>query len=319
MARTRDGGIARKRFGQHFLVDRSVIAAIVEAIAPRAGDRLVEIGPGRGALTGPLLSAIAAVAARAGAVGAADTGAAAGSAGATGATGAAAVTGGTAAEPGDRPLLEVIEIDRDLAPRLARQFGGRLLIHQADALTVDFGAGPPLRLVGNLPYNISSPLLIHASRWAGHIIDQHFMLQREVVDRIVAAPGPDLGRLTVVLQNHYRVLSLFDVPPEAFDPPPRVQSSVIRMTPREQPLTKAVAQLEAVLGVAFGQRRKMLRATVGRWLAEHHPGVDLVTAHETDPRLLPFADVTLRPEAIPVEAWCALADRLAAGSGRASP
>lgn len=269
--------VARKRFGQHFLADRSVIARIVDAIAPRDGERLLEIGPGQGALTSALLQRVA--------------------------------------------HLDAIEIDRDLAAGLRRRYGDRLALIEGDVLAVDLadvlGSGP-VRLVGNLPYNISSPLLIHASRWAAHIIDQHFMLQREVVDRIVAAPGPDLGRLTVVLQNHYRVLSLFDVPPEAFDPPPRVQSSVIRMTPREQPLTTAVAQLEAVLGVAFGQRRKMLRATVGRWLAEHHPGVDLVTAHETDPRLLPFADVTLRPEAIPVEAWCALADRIAAGSGRAS-
>ena len=300
MARTRDGGIARKRFGQHFLVDRGVIAAIVEAIAPRAGDRIVEIGPGRGALTGPLLSAIAAA-------GAGPRAAVISEAGATSEAGAAS-------KGGAGPLLEVIEIDRDLAPRLAARYGDRLTIHQADALDFDFGQGRPLRLVGNLPYNISSPLLIHASAWAGHIIDQHFMLQREVVDRIVAGPGPDLGRLTVVLQNRYQVLSLFDVPPEAFDPPPRVQSAVIRMLPRAQPLTRAFDQLDAVLGVAFGQRRKMLRATLGRWLAQHHPAVDLATAHAADPRLLPFADTTLRPEAIPVQAWCALADRLAGGA-----
>ena len=286
MARTRDGGVARKRFGQHFLVDRAVIAAIVEAIAPRPGDRLVEIGPGRGALTAPLLAAIEAVNARAG------------------------------APAGPGPLLEVIEIDRDLAPRLAARHGDRLRIHQADALAFDFGQGPALRLVGNLPYNISSPLLIHASRWAGHIIDQHFMLQREVVERIVAGPGPDMGRLTVVLQNRYRVVSLFDVPPEAFDPPPRVQSTVIRMLPRAAPLTRATDLLETVLGVAFGQRRKMLRATLGKWLALHHPSFDLSLARADDPRLLPFADMTSRPEAVPVESWCALADRLAAAPGR---
>ena len=291
MARTRDGGIARKRFGQHFLVDRAVIAEIVAAIAPRAGDRIIEIGPGRAALTAPLLASMEAANARAGSAPDATVAATAG------------------------PALEVIEIDRDLAPRLASRFAERLTIHETDALTFDFGQGRPLRLVGNLPYNISSPLLIHASRWAGHIIDQHFMLQKEVVDRIVAGPGPDLGRLTVVLQNHYRVVSLFDVAPEAFDPPPRVWSTVIRMIPREAPLTQATAALETVLGVAFGQRRKMLRATLGRWLAEHLPAVDLQRLAADDPRLAPFGDPTLRPEVVPVEAWCALADRLAAGPG----
>ncbi len=289
MARTRDGGIARKRFGQHFLVDRAVIAEIVAAIAPRAGDRIIEIGPGRAALTAPLLASMEAANARAGSAPDATVAATAG------------------------PALEVIEIDRDLAPRLASRFAERLTIHETDALTFDFGQGPPLRLVGNLPYNISSPLLIHASRWAGHIIDQHFMLQKEVVDRIVAGPGPDLGRLTVVLQNHYRVVSLFDVAPEAFDPPPRVWSTVIRMIPREAPLTEATAVLETVLGVAFGQRRKMLRATLGKWLEQHQPGFALAQLAEADPRLQPFADPTLRPEAVAVEAWCALADVLGAG------
>lgn len=280
MARTQDGGVARKRFGQHFLVDRSVIAAIVAAIAPRPGERLIEIGPGRAALTAPLVSAMAA--------------------------------GGAAP-----PLLEVIEIDRDLAPRLAARFGERLNVHLADALAFDFGAGARPRVVGNLPYNISSPLLIHLGQWADHIVDQHFMLQKEVVDRIAAGPGPDLGRLTVVLQNRYRVTTLFDVPPEAFDPPPRVQSTVVRMVPRDQPLTRATAELEAILAAAFGQRRKMLRATLGRWLTRERPDIDLAALAASEPRLAIFADLTLRPETVPVESWCGLADRL--GSTASSP
>ncbi len=273
MARTRDGGIARKRFGQHFLVDRSVIDSLVRAIAPRAGDRLIEIGPGRGALTTALVDSLGAA---------------------------------------PRFALEAIEIDRDLAPKLQARFGARLQVHQADALDFDFGSGPPPRVVGNLPYNISSPLLIHLTRWSGHVVDQHFMLQREVTDRIVAPPGPDLGRLTVVLQNRYQVVPLFEVPPEAFDPPPRVQSAVIRMVPRPRPLTSAFAALEQVLAASFAQRRKMLRATLGRWLAANHPTLELDVAIGQDARLAPLADDTRRPESIPVDCWCALADRLAA-------
>ncbi len=277
LARTRDGTAARKRFGQHFLVDRAVVDAIVRAVDPRPGDRLIEIGPGRGALTGPLVAALG---------------------------------------PDPAFPLEAIEIDRDLAPRLQARFGERLVVHRADALEFDFGAGQRPRLVGNLPYNISSPLLVHASGWSGHLIDQHFMLQREVAERIVAAPGPDFGRLTVVLQNRYHALPLFDVPPEAFDPPPRVQSTVIRMVPRSQPLTRQVAMLERLLTIAFGQRRKMLRATLGRWLAAEAPAFDLAAAAAIDPRLEPLRDDTRRAETIGVDCWCALADRLDAGQGR---
>ena len=263
------GVIPRKRFGQHFLADRACIDAIVQAIAPRPGDNLVEIGPGTGVLTAPLV----------------------------------AQTG----------RLTVIEIDRDLGPRLAAQYGDALSLVQQDVLQVDFsGFGQNLRIVGNLPYNISSPLLLHLIAVADRVRDQHFMLQKEVVDRIVAVPGSDMGRLTVFLQNHYQVVKLFDVPPEAFDPPPKVDSSVVRMVPLPRPHTTAIAQLEAALAAAYAQRRKMLRRTLGSWLAQQHPSFDLEKAAADDARLVPLTDLSQRPEQIPATAWYALADALAA-------
>ena len=262
------GVIPRKRFGQHFLADRACIDAIVQAIAPRPGDNLVEIGPGTGVLTAPLL----------------------------------AQTG----------HLTVIEIDRDLGPRLAAQYGDALTLVQQDVLQVDFsGFGQNLRIVGNLPYNISSPLLLHLIAVADRVRDQHFMLQKEVVDRMVAGPGSDMGRLTVFLQNHYQVVKLFDVPPEAFDPPPKVDSSVVRMVPLPRPHTTAIAQLEAALAAAYAQRRKMLRRTLGSWLAQQHPSFDLDKAAADDARLVPLTDLSQRPEQIPATAWYALADALA--------
>ena len=263
------GVIPRKRFGQHFLADRACIDAIVQAIAPRPGDNLVEIGPGTGVLTAPLV----------------------------------AQTG----------HLTVIEIDRDLGPRLAAQYGDALTLVQQDVLQVDFsGFGQNLRIVGNLPYNISSPLLLHLIAVADRVQDQHFMLQKEVVDRIVAGPGSDMGRLTVFLQNHYQVVKLFDVPPEAFDPPPKVDSSVVRMVPLPRPHTTAIAQLEAALAAAYAQRRKMLRRTLGSWLAQQHPSFDLEKAAADDARLVPLTDLSQRPEQIPATAWYALADALVA-------
>ena len=263
------GVIPRKRFGQHFLADRACIDAIVQAIAPRSGDNLVEIGPGTGVLTAPLV----------------------------------AQTG----------HLTVIEIDRDLGPRLAAQYGDALTLVQQDVLQGDVrGFGQNLRIVGNLPYNISSPLLLHLIAVADRVRDQHFMLQKEVVDRMVAGPGSDMGRLTVFLQNHYQVVKLFDVPPEAFDPPPKVDSSVVRMVPLPRPHTTAIAQLEAALAAAYAQRRKMLRRTLGSWLAQQHPSFDLEKAAADDARLVPLTDLSQRPEQIPATAWYALADALAA-------
>ena len=269
--------VARKRFGQHFLVDRAAVEAIVAAIDPRPTDHLVEIGPGTAALTAPLLSRVA--------------------------------------------VLDAIEIDRDLVAALRQRWGDeRLRLHQQDVLEVDFGliaamAGGRIRVVGNLPYNISSPLLLHLTRFTGCIDDHHFMLQKEVVDRIVAEPGGDMGRLTVMLQAFYRVQTLVDVPPEAFDPPPKVESSVIRMTPRPQPLTGETSRLQALLAVAFTQRRKMIRNTLGKWLLQHHPGLDLEAAAATEPLLQPFAESTRRAEEIPVASWCALADAVGGSAG----
>ena len=220
--------IARKRFGQHFLIDRSVIDAIVDLIDPRPGQALVEIGPGLGAMTDPLV-------ARCGA-------------------------------------LTVIELDRDLAQRLRQR--SALNVIEADVLAVDFGAlagvsGQRLRVVGNLPYNISTPILFHLLGAAEQVVDQHFMLQREVVARMAAAPGSkDYGRLSVMLQWRYDIESVLDVSAQAFEPPPRVESAVVRMLPL--PVLPAVdtGLLTELVRVAFSQRRKLLRHTLGRWLEE---------------------------------------------------
>ena len=245
--------LARKRFGQHFLTDRSVIDAIVDVINPQPGEALIEVGPGLGALTNPLVARC--------------------------------------------EKLTVIELDRDLAQLLRKR--PELEVIESDVLKVDFAAVSQtlkrrLRVVGNLPYNISTPILFHLLESVEHIIDQHFMLQKEVVDRMAAAPGKkDYGRLSVMLQWRYHIESVIDVPPEAFDPPPRVNSAVVRM----QPLA-AIAQIDSgVLGelvkVAFSQRRKLLRHTLGRWLEERQ-----------------FAgtfDVQRRAEEVPVAEYLALA------------
>ena len=215
--------VARKRFGQHFLVSPGVVAKIVDAIAPRPGETLVEIGPGLGALTAPLLE-----------------------------------------------RLHVVEIDRDLITQLRERYvPERLIIHEGDALQFDFasiGAGASsLRVVGNLPYNISTPLLFHLAGYAAQVRDMHFMLQKEVVDRMVSAPGSrEYGRLSVMLQYRYAMERLFLVPPGAFDPPPKVASAIVRMTPL--PTTDLAASdfalFAQVVAAAFGQRRKMLRNTL---------------------------------------------------------
>ena len=215
---------ARKRFGQHFLHDPGVIARIVAAIDPQPGDRLVEIGPGLGALTRPLLE-------RCG-------------------------------------RLEVIEIDRDVIPELRRHCAGagELVVHQGDVLEMDvvalYGAGPRLRICGNLPYNISTPLLFHLLDAQDAIADMHFMLQKEVVDRMVAGPGGKIyGRLTVMLAAACRAQSLFRVGSGAFRPAPAVESAVVRLVPHRSepfPLPDA-ARFAAVVAAAFSMRRKTLR------------------------------------------------------------
>ncbi len=218
----------RKRFGQHFLTDDSVIDRIVDAIDPQPGQAVVEIGPGLGAMTGPL------------------------------------------AERLDR--LSVIELDRDLAQRLRRQ--PKLDVIEADVLKVAIAAlaaerGQSLRIVGNLPYNISTPILFHLLEAVEHVVDQHFMLQKEVVERMAAGPGSkEYGRLSVMLQWRYRIEWMFDVPPESFDPPPRVDSAIVRMQPWAAPRALPTGVLEELVRVAFSQRRKLLRHTLGRWLDE---------------------------------------------------
>lgn len=245
---------ARKRFGQHFLVDPAVIERIVAAIDPRPGEALVEIGPGRGALTGPLL-------ARAGS-------------------------------------LTAIELDRDLAARLRKTRG--LAVVEADVLAVDFAAlagadvHRKLRVVGNLPYNISTPILFHLLAASDVIADQHFMLQKEVVARMAASPGgKDYGRMTVMLQWRYDVEHLLDVPPTAFEPPPRVDSAVVRMTPLATPAPVDPALLREIVTVAFSQRRKLLRHTLGRWLDQRADA--------------PAFDIQRRAEEVPVNEYIALA------------
>jgi 16S rRNA (adenine1518-N6/adenine1519-N6)-dimethyltransferase len=211
---------ARKRFGQHFLHDRGVVARIVAAIAPRAGEHVLEIGPGLGALTAPLAAGL------------------------------------------DR--LHVLEIDRDLVARLERENAdGKLAIHAGDALEFDYASLPaPLRVVGNLPYNISTPLLFRLAGYADRLVDAHFMLQREVVDRIVAAPATsEYGRLSVALQARFDVARLFTVGAGAFSPPPKVESAVVRMVPKRPPVLPAAieARFDRIVTRAFTQRRKTLR------------------------------------------------------------
>ncbi len=214
----------RKRFGQHFLHDPRVIERIVHAIDARPGEHLVEIGPGRGALTAALLGR----------------------------------AGGT---------LDAIEIDRDLAAQLRERFGtgSGLLLHECDALEFDYSAlarerGARLRIVGNLPYNISTPLLFRLLQHGAAIVDVTVMLQREVVDRMAAQPGGrDYGRLTVMLTPQAQIERLFEVGPGAFQPPPRVWSAVVRLTMRAQPPFAVSPQFATVVAAAFAQRRKTLR------------------------------------------------------------
>lgn len=223
----------RKRFGQHFLHQKRVLEKLVDAIAPSKDDFVVEIGPGEGALTGPLLEKIG--------------------------------------------RLEVVELDRDLASSLAAKFPPwKLTVHCADALEFDFARFPPgMRLVGNLPYNISTPLLFHLARFAKRVRDMHFMLQLEVVERMVAAPStPAYGRLSVSLQAKFRMKKLFNVARGAFRPPPKVESALVRM----EPLDWQLPVDEELLRRAFSARRKTLRNAL--------PGIDFA-ALGIDPRLRP--------------------------------
>jgi 16S rRNA (adenine1518-N6/adenine1519-N6)-dimethyltransferase len=233
-SRQHQGHLARKRFGQNFLVDHGVIDSIVNAIRPERGERMVEIGPGLGALTEPVIGRLA-----------------------------------TPESP-----LHAVELDRDLIGRLQKRFGALLELHAGDALAFDFGAlarpgaAPSLRIIGNLPYNISSPLLFHLMTFAHLVVDQHFMLQNEVVERMVAEPGTKaFSRLSVMLQHRYVMDKLIDVPPESFQPPPKVDSAIVRMIPYAPHELPEVDQavLGEVVTAAFSQRRKMLRNTLGAY------------------------------------------------------
>ena len=220
---------ARKRFGQNFLVDERIIADIIRAIRPEPADNMVEIGPGLGALTRPLIKIL------------------------------------------DR--LHVVEIDRDIIARLEKDYPqDKLVIHAGDALEFDLAQLPAsLRIVGNLPYNISSPLLFHFSAYAERILDMHFMLQNEVVERMVADPStPAYGRLSVMLQYRFYMEKLLDVPPESFRPAPKVDSAIVRMIPlpKKDMLVRDEKLFSAIVATAFGQRRKTLRNTLKNYLDE---------------------------------------------------
>ncbi len=224
---------AKKRFGQNFLVDEKIISDIIAAIRPEPGDNMVEIGPGLGALTRPLLKIL--------------------------------------------NHLHVVEIDRDIVARLERDYPqddpeAKLIIHAGDVLEFDLATLPaPLRIVGNLPYNISSPLLFHFAASAGRIRDMHFMLQNEVVERMVAGPStPAYGRLSVMLQYRFRMEKLFDVPPDSFRPAPKVDSAIVRMIPLPAGEVEVCNEklFAAIVRTAFGQRRKTLRNTLRGYLDE---------------------------------------------------
>jgi 16S rRNA (adenine1518-N6/adenine1519-N6)-dimethyltransferase len=252
------GHVARKRFGQNFLVDHGIIAAIISAIDPKRDETVVEIGPGLGAITEPLMARV--------------------------------------------DHLHVVEIDRDLIARLKKQHTPeRMTIHEGDALAFDFASiGKDLRLVGNLPYNISTPLLFHLAEYVDIVRDMHFMLQKEVVERMVAEPGDaDFGRMSVMLQYRFYLEWLIDVPPESFNPAPKVDSAVVRLIPKPVSELNAKSQekLAQVVLTAFSQRRKMLRNTMKSLLSE-----------------AAFAELginpTLRAEDVPVEDYVRIANYL---------
>lgn len=234
---------ARKRFGQNFLTDSTVIERIVQSINPQADETLVEIGPGLGALTCPLIAA----------------------------------TG----------ELDVIELDRDIIPKLRLNCGlrGTLTIHNVDVLRFDFNEvydpQKKLRIVGNLPYNISTPIIFHLVDYADKIYDMHFMLQKEVVERLAATPGgSDYGRLSVMAQLHFRISPLFLVPPEAFEPRPKVESAIVRLIPHSKPPVdiEDMALFEKLVKQAFSQRRKTIRNVL-----KNMAGIEQLASADIDP------------------------------------
>lgn len=255
---------ARKRFGQNFLVDQSIINHIVRSIRPQHSDVLVEIGPGKGALTAPLLEAC--------------------------------------------EQLQVIELDRDLIPILLAQFATypKFKIHQSDALKFDFSSlasvNNKVRVVGNLPYNISTPLLFHLLSFENLISDMHFMLQKEVVLRLAAKPGEkNFGRLSVMTQYFCNVEYLFDVPPDSFRPAPRVDSAIVRLAPHQSKTLHAqdMQHFEKLVNVAFQQRRKTLRNALKTYSVEIEQNLDKIDI-----------DFSLRAENLAVEDYVKLSNIL---------
>ena len=256
--------IPKKRFGQNFLSDADIIRSLIEAIRPQSDDLMVEIGPGLGALTQPLLARL--------------------------------------------NHLHAVELDRDIIRWMESHYpAGKITIHNIDALKFDFtdiapaSLGRQLRVVGNLPYNISTPILFHLLENVSTIVDMHFMLQKEVVERMVAEPStPEYGRLSVMLQYRLHMENLLTVPPEAFDPPPKVESAFVRAIPLEilpYP-AKDEALFSKVVATAFSQRRKTLRNTLKSLLND-----DGFTTLKIDPQL--------RAENLGVEAFVAIANHLA--------
>lgn len=248
----------RKRFGQNFLIDQSIIAKIIAEIHPQRSDRIIEIGPGLGALTKPLFRMV--------------------------------------------DHLDVIEIDRDIASRLHDEFATEsLTIHTSDALRFDFSSlGNNLRIIGNLPYNISTPLLFHLSRFEEHVLDMHFMLQKEVVERMVGVPdSSDYGRLSVMLQYRFDMEHVLDVPAESFNPIPKVESAVVRMIPKTRSIIKADNEglFSQIVSAAFSLRRKTLRNSLYHYLnAEDFIALDI--------------DSKARAENLPIEKFVAIANYL---------
>ena len=224
---------ARKRFGQNFLIDEQIVNRIVATISPKKNDNIVEIGPGKGALTFPLLEHL--------------------------------------------DYLSVIEIDRDLISLLKSKKQEKLIIYEADALTFDYGViSNNLRIVGNLPYNISSPLLFHLLSSKNQIIDMTFMLQKEVADRIVAKHGSKTyGRLSVMMQTFFEVELMFTVPKESFDPKPKIESAILYLKTRAKPLTENSKLLEEIVKISFSQRRKILKNCLKSILNQEQTEIDL--------------------------------------------
>jgi 16S rRNA (adenine1518-N6/adenine1519-N6)-dimethyltransferase len=249
----------KKRFGQHFLIDQQIVHAIVSNINPKPDDVIIEIGPGNGVLTKPIAQS--------------------------------------------KPNLHIVELDRDLIPTLERKFSHypNISIHQGDALKFDYSSiGKKLRIIGNLPYNISTPLMFHLIQFKNNIYDQHFMLQKEVANRLAASPGgKNYGRLSIMFGTYMDTYNLFDVPAKAFNPAPRVISSVVKIKPKpnNQIIIKNPAILSKIVTQAFSQRRKTLRNSLKGLISDK-----IMIEMDLSP--------TQRAEEVPILTWSKLANTI---------